>query len=170
MRPSLLAGLAVSVVVLLTRHAGAQATASSGAALALFDEGVRLMDAGKVAEACPMFARSQEVSPNGGTLFALADCYEKNGQYASAWAAYREGAVRARAAEKPDAERRALDAVKALTPKITWMKLAVADAPGLAVFRDGQEVARAFSGRLDSVRIYDRTLTVQEIIALRDAK
>lgn len=144
MRCGLVAILAVSVIGLLTtRHASAQASASTGAALALFDDGVRLMEEGKYAEACPKLARSQEVSPNGGTLFTLADCYEKSGKLASAWVAYKEAAVRAQVADKPEAERRALDAVQALTPKVTWVKLAVTDVPGLAVFRDGQEVARA---------------------------
>ncbi len=145
MRRGLPANLAALTFVLVSGRANAQQSASSGAALKLFDDGVRLMDQGKYAEACPLLARSQEVSPNGGTIFALADCYEKNGQNASAWASYKEAATRARAADKPDAERRALDTVQALAPKVTWLKLTVADAqaPGLAVSRDGQDVARA---------------------------
>jgi hypothetical protein len=131
-------------LVVVSHPANAQPSPSStGAAVALFEEGRRLMDEGKYAEACPKLARSQQVSPNGGTLFVLADCYEKNGQHASAWVSYKEAAVRAAGAGKPDAERLALETAKTLTPKVTWVTLEVAEPEGLTVLRDGQEVARA---------------------------
>jgi hypothetical protein len=143
MRRGRFAFVAVGVLVLVSHRASAQPSASAtGAAVALFDEGRRLMDQGNYAEACPKLARSQQVAPNGGTLFVLADCYEKNGQHASAWVTYKEAAARAVSAGKTDAERLALDAVNAITPSVTWVTLEVTDTEGLAVLRDGEEVAR----------------------------
>jgi hypothetical protein len=101
------------------------------------------MDEGNYAEACPKLARSQQVSPNGGTLFMLAACYEKNGQHASAWVTYKEAGARAVTAGKKDAELLALEAAKAIEPHVTWVTLVASDTEGLTVLRDGQELARA---------------------------
>src|SRR2546421_315839 len=62
--------------------------ADKAAAQTLFDEGRKLMAAGKYAEACPKLAESQKLDPGVGTQFHLADCYEKIGQTASAWAGF----------------------------------------------------------------------------------
>ena len=77
--------VATLALVLVAPDAEAQEATTTGTATALFDEAVALMDRGKLAEACPKFARSNELSPNGGTLFALAECYERSGKVASAW-------------------------------------------------------------------------------------
>lgn len=111
--------------------------------MVLFEEGRKLVDEGKYAEACPKLARSQQLSPNGGTLFMLAECYEKNGQHASAWVTYKEAAARAVTAGKKDAEQLALDAVKVIMPRVTWVTVIANDADGLTVLRDGQELSRA---------------------------
>jgi hypothetical protein len=135
---------ALFVPLALSRPALAQPSpASTGAAVALFEEGKRLMGQGNYAEACPKLARSQQVSPNGGTLFLLADCYAKNGQLASAWVTYKEAAARAVTAGKKDAEALALEAAKALAPSVTWVTLVASDAEGLTVLRDGAELAHA---------------------------
>jgi hypothetical protein len=148
MRRGCLASVALvaslSVPLTLSRPALAQPSpASTGAAVALFEEGKRLMGQGNYAEACPKLARSQQVSPNGGTLFLLADCYAKNGQLASAWVTYKEAAARAVTAGKKDAEGLALEAAKALAPDVTWVTIVASDAEGLTVLRDGAELAHA---------------------------
>ena len=144
MRRVRFAFLTVGALVVVSPPAAAQPSASStGAAVVLFEEGRRLMDEGRYAEACPKLARSQQVSPNGGTLFMLADCYEKNGEHASAWVTYKEASARAVTAGKKDAEWLALEAAKAISPSVTWVTLEVTETEGLAVFRDGQELARA---------------------------
>jgi len=52
----------------------------------LFDQGRRLSGIGRYAEACAHFANSERLDHGVGTLLNLADCYEKNGQTASAYA------------------------------------------------------------------------------------
>lgn len=110
------------------------------AATVLFDEGVKLMDAGRYAEACPKLARSQALAPSGGTLLTLAECHERSGKVASAWVAYREAATRAASAGKRDAEAAALERAKGLEARLPRLLVTTPDAgktPGLEVRRDG---------------------------------
>lgn len=132
--------------LLVATRAHAQA-ASNGAAIELFDDANRLMSQGKFGEACPKFWRSNEISPNGGTLIALADCYEKSGQLASSWTSYLEVARRARAAEKPEAEQLARAAAGRLEARVAWLTINVGAARSApTVTRDGQEVPAAAWG------------------------
>jgi hypothetical protein len=133
-------------LVLAATNAGAQQATTTGAATVLFDEAVALMEKGKFALACPKLARSNELSPNGGTLFALAECYEKNGQVASAWVTYKEAAIRASAAQRADAEKKATEAAERLAPKVSRLSVQVPPESvlqGLAIALDGRPVARA---------------------------
>ncbi len=116
------------------------------AAEALFDEGRRLMGEGKVADACPKFAASQKLDPAPGTLLNLADCYEKNGQTASAWAAFREAAAAARAENRADFEQTANRRATALSGKLSRLTIAASRAQGLTdleVTCDGRAVTEA---------------------------
>jgi hypothetical protein len=144
------AALALTLsLVLFGSRAQAGDTGSAGAATQLFDEGIALMDKGKFAEACPKLAKSQQLAPNGGTLLALADCYEKNGQVASAWVALKEAADRAGAAKRADVERTALEGAKRLEPKISKLTVEVpskAAIDGLVLKRDGKPMNQAEYG------------------------
>src|SRR5215467_9817965 len=70
---------------------GEQRGTAKVAAEALFQEGRRLMAAGKAVDACPKFAESERLDPSPGTMLNLANCYEKTDRPATAWATYREG-------------------------------------------------------------------------------
>ena len=147
MRPRALAVLvAAAALVLVAPDAAAQEATTTGTATVLFDEAISLMERGKFAEACPKLARSNELSPNGGTLFALAECYERSGKIASAWVTYKEAAIRAAAAKRADAEKRATDSAERLAPSVSRLQIYVspaAEIDGLAIELDGRPVAHA---------------------------
>ncbi len=113
------------------------------AAQALFDDAGNLMNAGRDAEACPKLEESQRLDPGIGTLFHLADCYEKVGRVASAWAAFLDVASQARAAGQSDREEAANARASRLEPRLPKLKIRVpsaSQAEGLAIRRDGVEV------------------------------
>jgi len=143
---------ALSIFATLVVAGGARAddkTAKAAAAQQLFDEAIKLMDAGRFGEACPKLARSQDLAPSGGTLLNLGDCYEKNGQTASAWVSFRDAAARAATAGQKQAQAAALVRADTLAAKLVHLKLTLApDArvSGLAIKRDGETVSNAELG------------------------
>jgi serine/threonine-protein kinase len=139
----LVIGAAAVAMLALEPQARAQQASTTGTASALFDEGVALMEQGRYAEACPKLARSNELSPNGGTLFALAECYELNGQVASAWVTYREAAIRAKAAGKEEAVNRANAAASKLEAQLARLAIVVPKpVEGISVTLDERPVTR----------------------------
>jgi hypothetical protein len=72
----------------------------------LFRDGRSSMKRGELTQACDAFERSQRLEPKVGTLLNLADCQERLGKTASAWASFL--AARALAANQGD--RRAAEA------------------------------------------------------------
>jgi hypothetical protein len=113
------------------------------AAQALFDEAVKLMQAGHYPEACERFASSQKLDPGAGTLLNLATCYEKNRQTASAWATFVEAANVANKAGHPDWAARAEERAQALEPKLARIIVLVppeSAVEGLVVERDSLPV------------------------------
>lgn len=139
-----------AVAWLLAGAAPARADDTSvAAATVLFDEAVKLMDAGRAPEACPKLARSQALAPSGGTLLVLAECHEKTGKTASAWLAFREAATRAAGAGKREAEASALARAARLEPKLPRLTVTIPAATktsGLEVRRDGVLVKEAELG------------------------
>jgi hypothetical protein len=122
-----------------TESSAVQNPESKAAAQALFDEGRSLVEHRQFAEACPKFAESQRLDPGIGTELWLADCYENNGQVASAWAAFKEAAAAA-ALVHDKRETVARDRATALETKIPRLMIVVSDtaaAQALEVRRDG---------------------------------
>jgi hypothetical protein len=123
--------------------------ADKAAAQTLFDEGRKLMAAGKFAEACPKLAESQKLDPGVGTQFNLADCYEKTGQTASAWAGFLEAASAAKSMGQGDREKVARERAAALVPRLSKITITMGDSasvPELEIKRDGAVVGRALWG------------------------
>jgi hypothetical protein len=84
-----IAASALLLSLSLAPRALADPTAEDRAAAdTLFREGRALVKQGRYAEGCSKLVVSQKLDPTGGTLLALADCYELNGQTASAWATF----------------------------------------------------------------------------------
>lgn len=89
----------------------------------LFEDGRALLKAGNYKDAVPKLEESQRLDPGMGTLFNLADCYEKVGRFASAWAAFAEVADLAKRLGQTDRETIARERVQVLAPKVPKLKL-----------------------------------------------
>ncbi len=114
---------------------------------ALFVEGKQLLAAKDYAGACPKLAESQRLDPSGGTIFALALCYEGAGKVATAWATFNEALSEARRDKRADREAGALEHVHALEHQLTRVRIDVPHpVPGLELFRDGVAIGSVLWG------------------------
>jgi hypothetical protein len=133
-------------------HAGAQPKSGGNraAAEALFNQGRDLMTAGKFVDACPKFEASQRLDPGLGTMLNLAECYEKTGRTASAWAEYREAIPLARAAGSKARQDLASERAQALQERLSTLTIRAmsGDDVGahLEVRRDGVALQEAELG------------------------
>jgi tetratricopeptide (TPR) repeat protein len=108
----------------------------------LFEEGRRLLDAGRAAEACPYFERSQELDPGRGTLINIAACYEAVGRLVDALRVFRD--VQQQSEEAGDAPRlqtarRRIAEIEARIPHLT-LEVATPRPPGFVIAVDRVEV------------------------------
>jgi hypothetical protein len=117
---------------------------NAAAAKELFDEGLRLMDAGSFTSACAKFAASEQNVARISTLLNLGNCYEKTGQLASAWGIYNEATTFAQRTARPDFETFAKERIAAIEPKLLRLAVVVDDRAkieGLVITRDGAAVS-----------------------------
>lgn len=150
-RASFLLGVLVFSVAL---HGSAQqksgASGNRAAAEALFNQGRDLMTKGKHVEACPKFEASQQLDPGLGTMLNLAECYEKTGRTASAWAVYREAIPLARASGSKARQDLASERAQALQERLSTLTIrAMSGEPESAqldVRRDGVQMQPAELG------------------------
>lgn len=99
--------------------AEAQTTAQNiAAAEALFNDAVKLTEAGNYADACPKFEASLKLAKTTNTILRLADCDEKIGKFASAYGLYLEGAEELKKA-KDKRENIVRTRVEALRPRLS---------------------------------------------------
>jgi len=110
----------------------------SAAAEALFEQGRKLLAAGKLRQACPKFAESYRLDPALGSLLNLATCHQLEGKTASAWGEFRDAEQQARRAGDAKRQKFAADKAAALEGNLPKMIVTVTDPrPGMAVARDG---------------------------------
>jgi serine/threonine-protein kinase len=125
----------------------AQSSGDKAAAEALFDDGKRFMVQGQYAQACSKLEQSQRIDPGIGTLLYLAECYEKSGRTASAWATFREAASAARAGGQVERGRTGQQRADKLEASLSKLTLVVApennEIPGLEITRGGSAISRA---------------------------
>jgi serine/threonine-protein kinase len=140
----------VSVFTGIGQRAAAQAAGADKAmAEALFDRGLTLMRQGHFEQACVQLEHSQAIERGIGTLLYLAECYEKSGKTASAWATFREAASAARAENQLDRARAGSARADRLEPSLSRLTIHVGDgkeAAQLTVRRNGQLVPPAAFG------------------------
>jgi hypothetical protein len=147
-RPSLVL-LPLALASLAPALALAQGDATSRAlAVQLFDEAEALLEQRQIAQACPKYAESYRLDPQLGVLIYLAECYEKNGQLASAWGSFREAEEIAR--KRGDARGdHARERAAVLEPRLSYLVIEVPEAArvhGLEVLRDGAVLAPVLWG------------------------
>jgi hypothetical protein len=138
------ATLAIAAIFGFSAPASAAGDSDRARAEALFQEGVKLVDAGKAPEACAKFAESQRLDAGIGTEFRLYDCYERVGRTASAWAGFDALAARV---TKPEQIRKAKARAEALEPRLSRLRIqvpaALAARADVVVERDGAPVDRS---------------------------
>jgi hypothetical protein len=148
-RPTkLLFSLVMAASLALPTGALAQTSDITATAEQLFEEGRSLMDKGRFGEACPKLAESHRLDPAVGTLLNLAECYEKQGRTASAWATYLEAETLATRLNQ--APRATFAAQRARQLVVTLPRLAIrvtetrseGNAVTVTVRRDGEALAR----------------------------
>jgi hypothetical protein len=147
-RRSLLAAgaIAVSVALAPARAVADPSATERATAEALFQQGTDLMGEKKFAAACEKFEGSQQLDPALGTMLRLADCYDRVGRSASAWALFREAASVARTRGEADRERIAVERAGDLEKRLTKIELKVdrkGAPPGLEIQLNGVNVPRA---------------------------
>ncbi len=130
----------------------AQSAQDKADAEVLFNAGKNALAAGNFADACPKLAESQRKDPAIGTALYLAECYERSGKVASAWAEFRQAADMAN--QRHDS-RGALATQRAdrLAPSKLTIVLApnAGDVAGFEVKRDGEVVGRASFGLASAI-------------------
>lgn len=152
------AGLLVSSLLAAlssTYATEARAQADAAAAQALWEQGKTLLEQGRVVEACAKLGESYRLDPGTGALLLLANCHEKEGKLASAWAELNEAAARARKEGGGEREVFAREQAAALAPRLSRLRLEVAPTTralaGLRVERNGVETRPAAFG--DSIPV-----------------
>ncbi|NUP13878.1 MAG: tetratricopeptide repeat protein [Polyangiaceae bacterium] len=142
MRHVVVCAAAISMLVATSARADDAALAE-----ALFQEGIRLLEQGSTDEACTKLARAVELAgPTaiGGTL-KLADCREKQGRPATAWALYRKAyafAQRSGDARAADAEASAARLDPTLPRLVVRVSPELASNQGLTLRRGDEPIPR----------------------------
>ena len=132
--PRISSALLILAIWLATTRAHAQ----SADAEALFRQGLQLEAAGKIVEACDVFAASNRIEQRAGTLLQLGQCRLLNHQLASAWAAYSDSAARAK---DPAKKRSAQAALVEIEPRLSYVTVSVPEesrVAGLVLTRNGE--------------------------------
>lgn len=136
---------ALLVGLVLVIPAAASAETNSASAHSLFLEARAAMDRGAYEDACPKLEESMRLDAAVGTQLNLADCYERVGRTASAWAGFLDAASMAKASHQPEREKLARARAKALEPRLPKLVIDadLASEPGLEISRDGFAVSSA---------------------------
>jgi tetratricopeptide (TPR) repeat protein len=134
------------------------------AAQALFDQAVELTKHDKYDEACPKFQESNRLDPSIGAQFQLANCHERNGRIASAWAMFLDVASQSRARAQLEREAVARERAAKLEPRLPRLVVTVPEGskvPGLEIRRNGILVGAAQWGTPMPVDPGEVELTLQ---------
>lgn len=140
-----IAAILAALTIAHATPARAQNEGGAAAAESLFQEGRRLMDAKRYSEACPKLVASHKLAPGVGTLLNLADCYEKDGKLASAWARFHEAIALAQRLGRRDREQTAKERADKIEPRLIKLSIVAKDS-NLDVKLDGNALDSAALG------------------------
>jgi hypothetical protein len=136
---ALLLATASGALMLIAPAAQAQA-GDKAAADALFVQGRDLLNRGSLADACPKLEESLRLDRAIGTMLFLAECYQRSGKTASAWAQFREAQDQATKEGDPR-QKVAQEHADRLAPILSTIVIRVTKpTTSLTVDRDGKEV------------------------------
>ena len=98
--------------------------------------------------ACDKLETSEQLDPAVGTLLDLAECYEKLGRTASAWATFRETSARARKAGVAEREREriARERAQSLESRLSYLTIIAWKGQEVTIQRDGVALDPAVLG------------------------
>ncbi|HET7504658.1 MAG TPA: hypothetical protein VFK02_26735 [Kofleriaceae bacterium] len=180
MRPSV---LVLAVVLALTGTSAAQRAPKNrkAAAAALFEKGIKDMQAGKTEQGCAELAESVATLPDSGSKGALAECDTALGRLSEAWELWQDLAQSAPTAELRDDAANNARTLERRLARVT-LKISGTAPPDLAVTLNGKPVSlrdaaehRVDPGTLvvvatsEEIEPWTRTVRVQEGAALEIA-
>lgn len=121
------------------------------AARALYEQALADMDAHRYATACRKLEEVIGMAPEAlGAKITLAECYQKEGRLASAWAQYSQVNELATKAGEADRANRASRSAAALRPKLATLVIEVPSEAraiaGLTITRDGLPIRETLWG------------------------
>jgi hypothetical protein len=134
--------LASVALFLATRPAAADEAADKARATGLFAEAQALAEAGKHEQACAKYEESVELHAGVGNQYHLADCWEKIGRTASAYAMFLKVVEKTKELDQPEREKAALERADALAAKLTRLRVEVKTAKDLEVTKNGKPIAK----------------------------
>jgi hypothetical protein len=143
-RVSAIASLATAGLLLFTSEARGEPGATEKAtAEALFQQGTELMGEKQYAAACEKFAGSQQLDPALGTILRLADCNDRIGKSASAWAMFKEASSMAHSRNEPERWRMADERGAELEKRLSRLEIKL----------ESKNVPQGFELKLNGVSI-----------------
>ncbi len=115
--------LLVQVLISGSALAGAPGGAERAAAESLFRQANELSATGEFSAACPKYEASQKLDPALGTMLRLADCWDRIGRSASAWALFLEAASLSSKLDESEREQIARQRALSLEERLTKVTL-----------------------------------------------
>ncbi|HEV8245153.1 MAG TPA: hypothetical protein VGP93_05270 [Polyangiaceae bacterium] len=114
---------------------------------ALFRDGRKLIDDGKLAEGCAKLEQSQRADPKLGTLLNVAVCHEKLGRTATAWAEFLDAETQANRVKQNDRAQFARAGAQRLEGKLSRLTLrAQGPTSDLVIVLDGKPFSAGMLG------------------------
>jgi hypothetical protein len=129
--------------VAVPAKAEAQTAVDATQARTLFDEARRLMEDGEYPEACTKLEASNRLAPGVGTRFNLAECREREGKLATAWAIFLDVAAETKLLGDRRRERVARRRASELEPRLNRLTLRGPTSPGLELRLDERRIEPA---------------------------